>query len=167
MNSLGSYSGGCSGSCLQRTWRFKGLPFAGPCWKPSAFPEVFDALADSVSSSRSSTSKIVTRLKEACPFPLIFSFEVELTSQLVMTRFCLLTLREPSLVISKVEMRFMHEATELWTSFTSPKWLNMEYCVSGHLCLWHVTKANPWCHNFITLCCAPFFMHHWAHKVLR
>ena len=34
MNSLGSYSGACSGSCLQGKWHFKDLPFAGPCWKP-------------------------------------------------------------------------------------------------------------------------------------
>jgi len=44
-----------------------------------------------------------------------------------MTRVHLLTLREPLVFTSKVEIRFMHKGMELWTSFTSPNRLNTEF----------------------------------------
>jgi len=56
MNSLGSYSGACLGSCLQGKPCFRDWPFVGPCWKPSTFYEVSSTSVDSVSSSRPSTS---------------------------------------------------------------------------------------------------------------
>ena len=64
MNNFGSYSRACSGSCHQGKLRFKNLPFAEPCWKPPLFSLVFGASTDSVSSSSSSASWIVTGWKK-------------------------------------------------------------------------------------------------------
>jgi len=58
-------------------------------------------------------------VRRACFFSLIFPFELELASQLVITRVCLFTFREPSIFTSKVKMRYMHEGMELWTCFTN------------------------------------------------
>jgi len=58
---------------------------------------------------------------------LDFSLEFELVSQLMMTKVRLLTFREPLIFPTKVEMCFMREEMELWTSFTSPRWLNTEF----------------------------------------
>jgi len=127
INSLGSYSGVCSYSCLQGKLRLKDLPFAWSCWKPFAFFEVSGTSADSVSFSRSSASRTVMGWKEAYLFPLIFSFEFELASQFAMSRVCLLILREPLVITSKIEMRFIHEGMELWTPFTSARQLNTEF----------------------------------------
>ena len=44
-----------------------------------------------------------------------------------MTKVCLLTLREPSIFTSKMEMGFMCEGMGLWISFTSHRRLNTEF----------------------------------------
>jgi len=44
-----------------------------------------------------------------------------------MTRVHLLTLREPLVFVSRVEMHSMCERIEIWTSLVSPKQLNMEF----------------------------------------
>ena len=53
-------------------------------------------------------------------------FEFELTSQLVMARVHLLTLREPCIFTFKVEICFMREGMKLWTPLFSLSRLNTE-----------------------------------------
>ena len=52
-----------------------------------------------------------------------------------MTRVHVLTLKEPLVFTSRVEMGFLLERMELWTSFVSPRWLNVEFssCVRDDL----------------------------------
>jgi len=52
-----------------------------------------------------------------------------------MTRVHFLTFKDSLVFTSKVEMHFIHEGTELWTSFTSSRWLNTEFssCVGDEL----------------------------------
>jgi len=76
--SLSSYSGACLGSCLQGKWRFKNLPFDGPCWKLSTFPKVTIASANLLSSSRSLAFRTMIEWGEARPTPLLSSFEFKL-----------------------------------------------------------------------------------------
>jgi len=73
--------------------------------------------------------------EEAYSSFLIFPLEFELASQLVLMKVHLLTFREPSVFTSKVEMQFTCDGMELWTSFTSPRWLNIEFLsyTSGEL----------------------------------
>jgi len=39
--------------------------------------------------------------------------------------------REPAAFTSKVKIQFMYEGMELWTSFASPRWLNIELLSYG------------------------------------
>ena len=64
---------------------------------------------------------------KTCTSFLICFLEFKLAPQLVTTRVRLFTFREAPVFISNVETQFMHEGMELWTLFTSPKWLNTEF----------------------------------------
>jgi len=61
---------------------------------------------------------------------LLFSaipFELVLASQLVMTKVCLLILRESSVFTSKMKICSMREGMKLWALLVSPSQLNTKF----------------------------------------